>query len=157
MGSAVPDPRPSVGLPRNELPDPSLWLDWMSTTRLNHEVNPVLMEFRSMSSRRHWVTTALAALDAAALQVSITEDALPHQLQLLTEGTITMWALADDLRTSPRAATAATAASRSPVGHNWDVERIVLTSCMASTPALPASVGCPGRSSIRCCSCSGSR
>lgn len=132
-----------LGLPRNELPDPSLWLDWMSTTRLNHEVNPVLMEFRSMSSRRHWVTTALAALDAAALQVSITEDALPHQLQLLTEGTITMWALADDLRTSPRAATAATAASRSPVGHNWDVERIVLDVVHGIDTGPPGECGVP--------------
>lgn len=99
------------------MPDAALWLDWICDTRLNHQVNPVLMRFRSPSSRRHWVTTTLAVLDAAALRVSLDPDhADPVLVQLIMEGTLTFATLLDAARETAPDATR----------HNWETERAIL-------------------------------
>lgn len=113
-----------LGLPADALPDASIWLDWLCVTRLNQQVNPVLMEFRSTSSRRHWVTTTLAVLDAAALQVSIREGTPdPRHVQLLTEGTVTLWAIVGEYANAGAGAEVRAGAAAS---HNGDLERIIL-------------------------------
>lgn len=80
-----------LGLPDKEVPDASEWLNWICDTRLNSQVNPVLMRFRSTSGLRHWVTTTLAVMDAATLRVSTSDSAPdPHLVQVLTEGTLSL-------------------------------------------------------------------
>lgn len=106
-------------LPPDEVPDAARWIDWICDTRLNAQVNPVLMRFRSTSSKRHWVTTMMAILDAAALRVSISKnDPDPHLVQLLTEGTLTMATLAHRDGADAAAEVAL---------HNWDLEKSILS------------------------------
>lgn len=68
--------------------DASQWIDWMSHVRMNIGVNPVFGLFRSPSSRRHWVTTMLAIMDAASLRLALsTPETFSDDCQLIAEGT----------------------------------------------------------------------
>lgn len=46
------------------------WIDWASDVRMTQSANPILNQYRSGSSRRNWVISCLAVLDAAALGIS---------------------------------------------------------------------------------------
>lgn len=46
------------------------WIDWASDVRMTQSANPILNQYRSGSSRRNWVISCLAILDAAALGIS---------------------------------------------------------------------------------------
>lgn len=83
-----------LGMPHASLPDGETWVDWMTSVRLNHEVNATLATFRSTSSLRHWSITMLAVMDAAALRLALEPDsARPVLLELLTQGAETMHVL----------------------------------------------------------------
>lgn len=120
-----------LGLPDREVPDASEWLNWICDTRLNSQVNPVLMRFRSTSGLRHWVTTTLAVMDAATLRVSTSDSAPdPHLVQVLTEGTLSLATLSGG--------TGATSAERL---HNWDLERRILAAVEDAPPADATACG----------------
>ena len=104
-----------IGLPAEQAPAAASWIDWITVTRMNTTVNIVLGDFRSTSPWRHWVTTLLAVLDAAALRLAL--DPMkdqPELVELLTEGATSLRLLAMDNR------------SREPRIHNWSVEAEVL-------------------------------
>lgn len=122
-------------LPVDEVPDAARWIDWICNTRLNSQVNPMLMRFRSTSAERHWVTTLLAILDAATLRVSMSdEEPEPHLVQLLTEGTLTLATLGRGQ-----------GAELDPAGqvalHNWDLETAILSAVRSVPGAEPVPCG----------------
>ncbi|MFN8125593.1 MAG: hypothetical protein U0R64_03675 [Candidatus Nanopelagicales bacterium] len=121
-----------LGLPDSEVPDSDMWLEWLCSTRMSQQVNPVLMEFRSTSAGRHWVTTLLAVLDAGALRISLgdgTPD--PHTVQLLTEGSLTLATLTAPVRVDPHEVAT----------HNWDLERMIVAAVRNPPPESPPECG----------------
>ncbi len=83
-----------LGLPLDELPSANVWLDWITNLRMNHQINGALATFRSTSSARHWSTTMLAVLDAAALQLALNPNPPdPHLIELITQGAETTVAI----------------------------------------------------------------
>lgn len=122
-------------LPPEEVPDAARWIDWICDTRLNSQVNPVLMHFRSTSSERHWVTTMLAILDAAAIRVSLSPtEPDPHLVQLLTEGTLTLATMSvGDHSDVDRVGEVAM--------HNGELELAILAAVRDSPGADPAACG----------------
>jgi hypothetical protein len=99
--------------------DASPWIDWMSHVRMNTGVNPVFALFRSPSSRRHWVTTMLAIMDAASLRLALgTPDTFSDDCQLIAEGTGTL------------------AHIRGKKVHSWPVEQSVVA--VVDNPASSA-------------------
>jgi hypothetical protein len=99
-----------LGMHSQDNPKSADWTSWTSDVRMNERVSPLLSRMRSPTARRHWVITVLAVLDAVALRVCLNPKSWTSaDVQLLTEGTITLGALARLQR--PR---------------NWDVERAVL-------------------------------
>ncbi len=91
----------ALKLPSEEAPIVMDWINWISDLRLNQRANPIQAEFRSTSELRHWVITMLAVMDAVALRVALTGKDQPHDVQLLTEGSIT-FALFDGSSTRTR-------------------------------------------------------
>jgi hypothetical protein len=88
-----------LGLPDNELPDAQAWIDWITSLRMNQLVNAALGDFRSTSTWRHWTTTLLAVLDAAALRLAITPNgAHPHLVELVTQAAASLSALSTNGR-----------------------------------------------------------
>ena len=80
-----------IGRPASQAPNIELILNWISELRLNQEMNPILASFRSTSSNRHWVITALATMDAVALRLALDlSDDVPADIQFLTQGTLTL-------------------------------------------------------------------
>ena len=74
--------------------NPMLWVAWCNRIRETQSVNPVLNYYRSPSPLQNWVVSLLAALDAAALDVTtVHSDPDPHQIRLIVEGTQTLAAL----------------------------------------------------------------
>ena len=103
-----------LGLPDDELPDAREWIDWITSLRMNQLVNAALADFRSTSPWRHWTTTLLAVLDAAALRLACAPTgAHPHLVELITQAAATLGALTTDGRST----------SRVP---NWTIESEVL-------------------------------
>lgn len=105
----------AIGLPTDEGPDAREWTNWTSDLLLNQLVNPVLMQFRSTSASRHWVVSLLAVLDAAALKMSFTRTIDPHDIQLLTQGGVTLSVLSQ----------------ASPQIHDWDLQKEIFAAVSA--------------------------
>lgn len=75
-------------------PSTDVLIDWVSAMRLNQEMNPVLMQFRSMSPERHWVVSLLAAMDAVSLRLVMKQsDNVPADIQFLTQAAGTLASL----------------------------------------------------------------
>lgn len=56
----------------DELPDDfTMWSQWASELRMTHVTYPVLLWVRSARGSRHYATTLLTVLDAAALQIAL--------------------------------------------------------------------------------------
>ena len=100
-----------LGLPANQAPRYSDWINWTCDVRLNQRVNPILSDFRSTAELRHWVIAMLAVMDATALQISFDPEHVdPDALQLLVECSVTLsildgstshahnWAKQDEIR-----------------------------------------------------------
>lgn len=96
-------------LPPEQSPDCEEWVGWITETRMNTQVNPVLSDFRSTNRNRHWVVSMLAVLDATALRISLEGRATPHQVRLIGAGAV-----------------AAAVLRESDEVHNWAVEDRVL-------------------------------
>lgn len=80
-----------IGRPVAEAPNVGVVTDWVSELRLTQDMNPVLADFRSTSSRRHWIITLLAAMDAVALRLALElATDVPADLQFLTQGVTTL-------------------------------------------------------------------
>jgi hypothetical protein len=104
----------SLGLPADELPDARAWIDWITSLRMNQFVNGALGDFRSTSTWRHWTTTLLAVLDAAALRLALApKGAHPHLVELVIQAAASLSVLSTNGR----------GASRIP---NWTIESDVL-------------------------------
>jgi hypothetical protein len=59
------------------------WSEWATTLRLTHLTYPALVHVRSARAQRHYATSLLAMMDAAALSVSLNHERLHHQAYLL--------------------------------------------------------------------------
>lgn len=59
------------------------WRAWATQTRLTHVTYPVLLLFRSGAPNRSWVTSLLAVLDAASLQLALTRTLPRHNAMAL--------------------------------------------------------------------------
>lgn len=80
-----------IGRPLSDAPNVDIVLGWVSELRLTQEMNPILAAFRSTSRNRHWVITALAALDAVALRLAFDKSGdVPADIQFLTQGTLAL-------------------------------------------------------------------
>lgn len=67
------------------------WIDWCCDVRAAQTVNPVLNAYRSPSPLRSWVTSLLAVLDSATLQVTCVRGGYnPQEIRLILEGTQTL-------------------------------------------------------------------
>ena len=104
-----------LGLPDANAPLSMSWVDWITSVRLSQRVNPVLSALRSTASNRHWTTTALAVLDAAALRVSFHPDERgAGHIELLTTGAASFRVLAE------------VSQGREPGSGTWDMEQRLL-------------------------------
>ena len=80
-----------LGLPANQAPRYTDWINWTCDVRLNQRVNPILSDFRSTAELRHWVITMLAVMDATALRIAFEPDNVdPNAVQLLVECGVTL-------------------------------------------------------------------
>ncbi len=59
------------------------WRAWATETRLTHVTYPVLLLMRSVRANRSWVTSLLAVLDAASLQLALTRTLPRHNANAL--------------------------------------------------------------------------
>ena len=59
------------------------WSEWATTLRLTHLTYPALVHVRSARAQRHYATSLLAMMDAAALSVSLNHERQHHQAYLL--------------------------------------------------------------------------
>jgi len=92
-----------IGLPTDELPDAASWTDWVTSVRMNQVVNGALGDFRSPSPWRHWTTTLLAVLDAAALQLACApRGTQPHLVELVTQAAASLRVMSSTDRGSGR-------------------------------------------------------
>ncbi len=63
------------------------WAVWATTLRLTHLTYPALVHVRSARAQRHYATSLLAMMDAAALSVSLNHEREHHQAYtLLAQG-----------------------------------------------------------------------
>jgi hypothetical protein len=70
------------------------WINWCAQTRLSQTLYPALNRFRSPVSRRNWITSLLAHLDAAAISTAaLTKTAEPRAANFLEQGTQALLAL----------------------------------------------------------------
>jgi hypothetical protein len=80
-----------IGSPIASSPDIDPLLEWVSQLRLDQDMYPVLADFRSTSSSRHWVTSLLAVMDAVALRLAMDLSGdVPGDIQFLTQSATTM-------------------------------------------------------------------
>lgn len=85
----------SLGAEFGSVPVADPWIDWVTQLRTAQQVTPVLGQFRSTSSTRHWVVSLLAVLDATALQAALRPAFVTaQQIKLLAVGADTFRALA---------------------------------------------------------------
>lgn len=69
----------------------SSWAEWATTLRLTHLTYPALVHVRSARAQRHYATSLLAMMDAAALSVSLNHERHHHRAySLLAQGVQTM-------------------------------------------------------------------
>lgn len=81
------------------------WLDWVCELRVWHTTYPVLAYFRSAGPLRGWVTTLVARLDAACLELALVRHIKTGDLSaLLAEGVQTMEVLRRSLTKVPMTA-----------------------------------------------------
>lgn len=67
------------------------WIDWVCELRVGQTTYPVLAYFRSAGPLRGWPTTLVSRLDAACLELAVTQHKNPGDLStLLAEGVQTM-------------------------------------------------------------------
>lgn len=67
------------------------WAEWATTLRLTHLTYPALVHVRSARSQRHYATSLLAIMDAAALSVSLNHERQHHRAYtLLAQGVQTL-------------------------------------------------------------------
>ena len=67
------------------------WAEWATTLRLTHLTYPALVHVRSARAQRHYATSLLAMMDAAALSVSLNHERAHHRAYaLLAQGVQTM-------------------------------------------------------------------
>ena len=59
------------------------WAGWATTLRLTHLTYPALVHVRSARAQRHYATSLLAMMDAAALSVSLNHEREHHRAYLL--------------------------------------------------------------------------
>ncbi len=59
------------------------WAEWATSLRLTHLTYPALIHVRSARANRHYATSLLAMMDAAALSVSLNHERQHHQAYLL--------------------------------------------------------------------------
>ncbi len=59
------------------------WSKWATSLRLTHLTYPALIHVRSARANRHYATSLLAMMDAAALSVSLNHERSHHQAYLL--------------------------------------------------------------------------
>ncbi len=84
----------TIGAKIGTVPIADSWIDWVTQLRTALQVTPVLGQFRSTSSSRHWVISLLAVLDATALQMALRPgEVAPTQVKLLAVGADTMRAI----------------------------------------------------------------
>ena len=63
------------------------WAHWATTLRLTHLTYPALVHVRSARAQRHYATSLLAIMDAAALSVSLNHERAHHRAYtLLAQG-----------------------------------------------------------------------
>jgi hypothetical protein len=63
------------------------WAEWSTTLRLTHLTYPALVHVRSARAERHYATSLLAMMDAAALSVSLNHERAHHRAYtLLAQG-----------------------------------------------------------------------
>ena len=63
------------------------WAEWATTLRLTHLTYPALVHVRSARAQRHYATSLLAMMDAAALSVSLNHERQHHRAYtLLAQG-----------------------------------------------------------------------
>lgn len=81
-----------VGENVNAHDDLGHWVSWVTSVRTAQTANPVLNQYRSVSTHRSWVIGLLALLDAAALSLTTVVDdrPTPGVVRLLSEGTQTL-------------------------------------------------------------------
>ncbi len=67
------------------------WIDWVCQLRVAHTLYPTLVYFRSSGNMRGWVTTLLARMDAACLELAVATDSRDGNLTaLIAEGVQTL-------------------------------------------------------------------
>ncbi len=67
------------------------WIDWVCSVRVAQTMYPILAYFRSSGPMRSWVTTLIARMDAAALELTVARHHRPGDLtSLLAEGSQTL-------------------------------------------------------------------
>jgi len=67
------------------------WAGWATTLRLTHLTYPALIHVRSARAQRHYATSLLAMMDAAALSVSLNHERQHHDAYtLLAQGVQTL-------------------------------------------------------------------
>ena len=85
----------ALGAKFGSVPVADPWIDWVTQLRTAQQVTPVLGQFRSTASTRHWVVSLLAVLDATALQAALRPASVSApQIKLLAVGADTFRALA---------------------------------------------------------------
>ena len=87
----------ALGAEFGSVPAADRWIDWVTQLRTGQQVTPVLGQFRSTASTRHWVISLLAVLDATALQAALRPASITaQQIKLLAVGADTFRALASE-------------------------------------------------------------
>ena len=90
-GPAILAQANALQLPPADAPNTEAWIDWLCDLRTNQAINPHLARLRSPSKSRHWVKSILAVMDSVSLRIALDPQAArPQDLQLLTEGAVTL-------------------------------------------------------------------
>ena len=67
------------------------WIDWVCSVRVAQTMYPILAYFRSSGAMRSWVTTLIARMDAAALELTVAQHHRAGDLtSMLAEGSQTL-------------------------------------------------------------------
>lgn len=115
-----------LGIPDDRAPMAMAWVDWITSVRLSQRVNPVLSFMRSTSTQRHWTTTSLAVLDAAALRMALDPDLRGSgYVELIATGATSFHVLA-------RAS-----AGDDPELNSWDLDARLMKALEGGAPVEP--------------------